>query len=249
MLCFIVIIFKKKKKKVMNYKRTLPNTVMIKLDAENTSIKLKNGFTLYVDDTYERERNITVTGIVYGLPSYLRYTGVPNKGMPWDCDMEVELGDHVVVYYLAVVNALNPQFRKYIIEDGERYVFVSYENIYCKYGDDFITPINGYILVEPSEDPAIQLEKERMKKVGLERVVLNTQSNTKVSYGIVRYVGNPNRGYCDPEYTDEGVKVTDCDLIMLKKINDIPLQYPLHSKIDGGKLFWRVQRRNILGKL
>ena len=233
----------------MENKRTYGSTVMIKLDPENLSIKLRNGFDLFVDTTFEPEKHITVTGTVYGLPSRLPYSGIANRDMPWKTSQELNYGDKVICYYLAICNALKPEARRYIIEGDDRYVFISYEYIYCKYGEGFVTPINGYVLVEPANDPAIEAEKARMKAIGMELAVLETQSLTHVSYGKVKYLGVANQAYTDPEYTDEGVDIAVGDIVVLKKVNDIPVQYNLHQKINNGELLWRVQRKNILAKL
>jgi hypothetical protein len=53
----------------------------------------------------------------------------------------------------------------------------------------------------------------------------------------------------DEGISDDGVDIHPGDKVVLRKVSDIPLQYPLHAKIDGGKTFWRVQRKNILAKL
>jgi hypothetical protein len=233
----------------MEYKKCLNNMVMIKLDAENTSIKLRNGFELYLDNSFEPEKNVTVTGEVFGLPSHLYYSGEPNKGMPWLTPMELNYGDKVIVYYLSIINAFKPQERRYVLEGNDRYVIIPYDKIYCKYGDGFVLPINGYCLIEPVENPVIEAEKARMKAIGMESVVFKKDSNTHVSYGKVKYVSIPNKSYVDEIYTDNGVDISPGDTVMLKRINDIPLQYDLHARIDGGAKYWRCQRRNILAKL
>jgi hypothetical protein len=232
----------------MNKKLTFGNQVLVKLDETNDSINLKNGFKLYVDNTYEVEKHTVVTGEIFGLPIILNYTGQANKGMPWDCDMELRMGDKVICYYLAVINALKPESQKCYIDGDDKYVLIKYEHIFCKYDIGFVKPINGYVLVEPADNPVVEAEKARMKAIGMDLVVLKTQSSTDVSYGKVKYVGEPNRAYVDGGYTDEGVDIKPGDIVVLKKINDIPLEYDIHAKVDGGRL-WRVQRRNILGKL
>lgn len=233
----------------MENKRTFNNFVMIKLDKENTSIKLKSGFTLYVDNSFEPEKHCTVTGEVCGLPSRLEYTGEPNQGMPWLTDMELSYGDNVICYYLAIINALKPENRRYVLQGGDRFVFIPYSSIFAVYGEGFVKPINGYVLIEPSEDPWELDTKQRMAKLGLELVKLKTKSNTNVTFGVVRYAGKPNQEYVDEGNSDEGVNVVSGDKVVLRKISDIPLQYPLHAKIDGGKTFWRTQRKNILAKI
>jgi len=232
----------------MEQKRTLNNMVMIRLDAEYDSLKLKNGTELYIDLSFEPERNATVTGTIWGLPSHLSYCSKPNKNMPWLTSMEAQLGDKCIVYYLSIINALKPQHKRYLLEGEDRYVFVSYEFIFAVIRDDKIIPINGYCLIEPTEDPALVEERERLKKIGLASVVTERRTATHVTYGRVKYLGVPNREYVDENHSDADVDIAVDDVVVIRRTNDIPLQYNLHAKIDGGKPYLRVQRRNIFAK-
>jgi hypothetical protein len=138
---------------------------------------------------------------------------------------------------------------RYCFEGNDRYVLIPYSSIFATYGKDFIKPVNGYCIIEPCDDPGLTKTITRLDRIGLKLVMLETKSNTNVSFGVVRYVGKPNREYVDEGISDDGVDVKVGDKVVLRRISDIPLQYPLHSKIDGGKLFWRVQRKNILAKI
>jgi len=233
----------------MDYKRCLNNYVMIKLDPENDSIKLKNGVELYVDNTYEPEKNATVTGEVYGLPSHLSYCGEGNKGMPWLTTMDLKFGDHVIIYYMSVINALARESKRYILEGNDRYIFTEYQNIFAVYGDGFVKSLNGYCLIEPCDDPFVTAKKKRLEALGMELVTLNNKSNVNVSFGVVRYLSAPNREYVDEFNTDDGVDVEVGDTVVLRRITDIPLQYELHQKVNSGKGLVRVQRRFILAKI
>jgi hypothetical protein len=233
----------------MEYKRTFGNLVLIKLDKENDSIKLKNGFELYLDLSFEPEKNCTVTGTIFGLPSHLTYSDTPNKNMPWETPLEAKLGDGVILYYLPIMNAFKPESRRYVLEGEDRYVFISYENIYAVVREGKLIPINGYVLIEPCSDPFVADKKRRLNALGLELVQLNTKSNTHVSFGIVRHLGVPNRRYVDSNYTDEGCDISVGDTVVMKRITDIPLQYSLHQKVNEGKPLVRTQRRMILAKI
>lgn len=233
----------------MDHKRTFENHVLIKLDPENQSIKTKSGFELFIDTTFDPEKHAQVSGTVYGLPSELRYYGEPNKGMPWKTNMELRCGDKVIVYYLSIVNALRPEIQKYFTEGENKYVFIPYDKVFVKYGEGWITPINGYCLIEPALDPWVQKEKDRLAKINIELVRLEEKSNTHVCFGKVKYIGEPIREYVDDGMTDEGVDVKVGDMVVLKKISDIPLQYDLHQKVYDGKKLWKVQRRQILATL
>ena len=223
--------------------------VMIKLDPENDSIKLKNGMELYVDNTYDKEKHATVTGEIYGLPSHLSYSGEGNKGMPWLTTMDLKYGDHVIIYYMSVINALAKENKRYILEGKDRYIFTEYQNVFAVYGDDFVKPLNGYCLIEPCDDPFVSEKRKRMEALGMELVTLKNKSNVNVSFGVVRYLSAPNREYVDESNTDDGVDVKVGDTVVLRRITDIPLQYQLHQKVNSGKGLLRVQRRFMLAKL
>jgi hypothetical protein len=233
----------------MEPKKCLNNFVLIRLDPEYNSVRLKNGMELYFDGSYEPEKNATVTGTIYGLPSHLQFTGEANNGMPWLTPMEVKMGDRVILYYLSVVVALMKQNERYVLEGKDRYILTGYNNIYAVVRDEKVIPVNGYCLIEPCEDPAITREKERMKTLGMELIKFNKTTKNHATYGIVRHLGVPNRRYIDEGHTDEGVDIAVGDVVVMKRTTDIPLQYDLHQTVNEGKKLLRVQRRNILGKL
>ncbi|MGD0340526.1 MAG: hypothetical protein ABSA76_02295 [Bacteroidales bacterium] len=228
----------------MDRKRTLNNLVLIKLDPENTMVR-----GLFIDTTFNPEMHCTVTGEVYGIPSHLQFTGQANIGMPWDCDMELKYGDKVVVYYLSIVNALNRKDPKCVYEGDDRFVLIPYDRIYATMRDGKITPINGYVLTEEVENPAIMEERTRMEKMGLKQIILRKNSITNVVYSRVKYLGKPNRRYTEDDHTDEGVDIAVGDIIISKKVSDIPMQYSLHQKINQGEKLFRIQRRNIFARL
>lgn len=232
----------------METKRTLNNFVFIKLDPENDSIKLKNGLQLYVDTSFEVEKHAQVQGVVYGLPSHLRYTGRP-KDMPWETPMEIKIGDTAIIYYLSIINALKPSNQRYVLEGTDRFVFVEYQYIYAVVRDGKIIPVNGYCLIEPIEDPSITSERERLAKLNMELIITEKRNSKEVTYGRVKYVGTPNRRYVDEFHTDEGCDVGVGDVVLIRKTNDIPLQYDLHQRVNEGKPLLRVQRRNLFAKL
>ncbi|MBK5202114.1 MAG: hypothetical protein JJE45_00130 [Prolixibacteraceae bacterium] len=228
----------------MDRKRTLNNLILIKLGKENDTVR-----GLFVDTTFDPERHTTVTGTIFGLPSHLYYSGEPNKGMPWQTPLEAKIGDGVIVYYLSIVNALKPKESRCIIEDGERFVLIPYQFIYAIIRDEKIIPANGYVLIEPIEDPAITHDKERMAKLNMELIITEKRNSKEVIYGRVKYAGIANRQYVDEGSSDEGVDIAVDDVVVIRKSNDIPLQYDLHAKIDGGAKYYRVQRRNLLAKI
>lgn len=226
---------------------TYDNQVLIKLNPDNDKIKLKNGFELYI---VPEEKDTTVTGTVCTLPSKLKYTGEPNIGMPWLTDIEVEIGDEVIVYYLSVLNALRQEMQKYFIRDNERYIFIPYSSIFVKIKEGKPVPVNGYCLIEPIDDPTYVRIEERLKAIGLVSAVpRRKKTNSHVVFGKVRYISKPNLEYVGGAGSDKGVDIEVGDTVVMKKISDILMQYELHQVVDDKKPYYRVQRRYIYAKL
>jgi hypothetical protein len=227
--------------------RTAGNNVMIELDGENDHIKMKGGGVLYVDTTFDPEKHVTTIGTVRAIPTNLRFDPEDPSVAPWDTTMELQIGDKVVIHYLAVVNCFRPEIKKYWVEDGKRFVFIQYRSIYCMIRNDKIIPINGYCLIEPLPDKYIERLKERADVAGILLAGMNEKNNLRVVYGKVAYIGKPNKRYFDSIYTDEGVDIKVGDEVVMKRISDIPAEYELHAKLDNGRKLYRVQRCDIFG--
>ena len=229
--------------------KTSGNNVMIELDSENDHIKMKTGGEIYLDTSYEPDKHVTVTGTVRAIPTSLRFDPENPSYMPWDTDMEIKIGDRVIIHYLAVMNCFRPEMKKYWVQDGKRLVFIQYRSIFCLIREDVIIPINGYCLVEPIPDRYIESLKERADTAGLILAGMNEKNNKRVVYGRVAYISIPNKRYFDSIYTDKGVDISPGDEVVMRKISDLPTEYEFHAKLDGGRKFYRVQRCDIFGVL
>lgn len=230
----------------MEIKKTLGNRVVVKLDPENNFVRTKSGFELYVDTSFEPEKHMTLTGTVISAPDKISYSK-EGGDVPWETDVELKEGDKVVMYYLAVMNCLAKERRQSITENGEVYIFIKYHNIYAKVSDGNITPINGFILVEP-----VDMERDvdkKVKSLGLESVNLKEKTKKEVVYGVVCYTGNKIKRYFDNTKSDEGVEVEKGNFVVMKRVRDIPIEYEYHAKIDGGRKLFRVQRHDILATI
>jgi len=224
--------------------KTASNNVMVKLDEENNYVITPSGIKLYVDNTYEPEKHTVVTGTVTALPSILQLSQ-----MPWKTEMELEIGDKVVMYYLAVMKAMMPEYRNFIKKDKDIFVFIKYSNIYAAIRSNQIIPVNGYILAEPCPDPFFERKKEESEKKGISIVKINEKSNKNGVFAIARYIGKPNIEYKEPSLSDKNIEVKQGDILLLKKVRDITPEYEYHAKLDGGKLFYRIQRHDIIATL
>ena len=231
----------------LEHGKTVGNNIMVELDGENDHIKTKDGGELYLDTSYAPEKHVTVTGIVKAVPTNLIFNPEDPNMMPWDTDLEIQVGDRVIIHYLAVMNCFRKEIKKYWAEDGKRFVFIQYRSVYCILRGQEIIPINGYCLIEPMPDRYIESLEERADTAGLILAGMKEQNNKRVVYGRVAYTSIPNRSYFDAIYTDNGVDIIPGDEVVMKRISDIPTEFEYHAKIDGGRKLWRVQRRDIFG--
>jgi hypothetical protein len=228
----------------MKVKQTMGNHIMVKLDQENNVVKTKTGFTLYIDTTFEPEKHTVVTGTVIAIPKNL-YA----KELPWVTENELQVGDKVAMYYMAVMNCLSNERKKFIKEFRETFIFIAYSNIYAAVRKEQIIPINGYILAEPIPDPYFEKKKEEYLAKGIELVELETKKNKDVCFAKAVHVGKPNTSYKDPNQSDDHINVQPGDDLILKRLRDIPIEYEYHAKLDGGRKLYRIQRHDILAVL
>lgn len=229
--------------------RTLNNYILVNLDNENDRIVLKNGETLYIDNTFEPEKHSVVTGTVAAIPKWVRYSRKGNR-LPWETNLEIKVGDRVVMYYLAVQNSLRPENKRFIKENGKTSIFITYNAIYAIINDtNNITPINGYIFGEPVPDPFFEKKVKQLEELGLKAVVLKDKSDKNVVFAKIVFIGEKNDTYYQPGLTDDGCDIKAGDIVVLKKIRDISAEYEYHAKIYNGKKLYRFQRHDILGIL
>jgi co-chaperonin GroES (HSP10) len=225
------------------------NKVIVELDPENSLIETKSGFKLQIDTSYEPEKHVVRMGTVKEVPEKILFSKSDRNIMPWDTDMELKVGDRVIMYYLAVINCISPEKRWFYVENGKIIIFITYNNIYAAIRDGEIIPINGYVLVEPMEDPEWVSMQERIKQGGLLVPDMRKLSNKNVVYGKIAYLASPIRTYYDEHKSDENINVKVGDEIVMKKVRDIPMEYEYHTKVDGGRKLYRCQRHDIIGTL
>jgi len=230
----------------MIIRNTLVNKVCVKLDPENSKIRTKSGVELYVDTTIEKEKHVTRTGEVIAVPKSLHKK--LTDSMPWETDIELQVGDKVVMHYLAVINCIAKTKKHMIREGNDLYIFIDYKNIFMVERDGNIIPVNGYVLVEPEEDPAWIEKIERFKKINIEIPDLRKSSNKNVVFGRIVYIGSKNRRYQEEYKSDEGYNFEVGDVVIMKRIRNVPMEYAYHTRTDNGKTLYRVQRHDILAK-
>jgi len=227
------------------------NTVMVEMMHSSEGIKTKGGIILghdldveFDDETTSHVADLSeVYARAYKLPDKLYYNK-DGTGMPWDCDMELRIGD------LVWFNAMESKNAVEIVCEGKLYKLLPYQDMYCvrrqpnpmlTYGflhtwewEDEVVMLNGYVLLEP-----LYLENKSF-------LAVDKQGDVDKTRGIVRFVGKPNREYVRPSYVDFP-ELNLGDEVLLSP--NTPLFYlerkSYLSSFDNGKLYWVVQRRRI----
>jgi len=227
------------------------NAVLVEMIHTSEGIKSKGGVILGVctDEEYDDETTSHVADLaevyakVYKLPDKLYYNK-DGTGMPWDCDMELQIGDLVWFSSMESKNAVE------IVCEDKLYKLLPYSDMYCvkrqpdaisTHGflhtwawEDEVIMLNGYVLLEP-----LYLENKSF-------LAVDKQGDIDKTRGIVRFVGKPNREYISACYVDFP-ELNLGDEVLLSP--NTPLFYlerkAYLSFFDNGKLYWVVQRRRI----
>ena len=221
------------------------NFILCLIDYDNENLKTKSGLLIGFnkdvnystgepDDTSSRPADLAeVSCIVYKLPTKLYFDPDDhNNSMPWDCDMDLQVGDIVWTNIIEALNAVGMEC------EGKIYKLLPYQDLYCAKRDNEVIMLNGYVLCE-------QIYKESLSVLDV-----TTQDQIDTTTGIVAYLGKQNRRYLNNELSDfEDLKVGDV-VLFDKKYKPFLLERQKYaSKFSQDKLYWVVQRRRVVAKL
>jgi hypothetical protein len=157
--------------------------------------------------------------------------------MPWDTEIQLELGDLVWFNFIESLNTNE-------IQIGERVLrFLPYQDIYaCKRKNkwlvDQVIMLNGYVLLEPIPLPRLsELDYISQDKVYTDR-------------GIVAYVGNHNRAYVNKNYYDNtDIEVGQTAYLMPGYTPFLLERMGSLASFNEDKLYYCVQRRRIIASI
>lgn len=179
-------------------------------------------------------------GLFYHSHTYAAYPH-GNESMPWDCDMELQVGDIVVHTFFERNDIVNIEVED---EPGELYRLMPYDDIYVARRGDQVIPLNGYCLCEEIEKPPLSTIID---------IVEAEPINTNV--GKIAYVAKSNREYRN-DYTgiardlDGNADISVGDII-IKHRGDIHirLEEDLHTQkfFDTKVLYFICQRKDMMG--
>lgn len=214
------------------------NNVLIKFDEEPEEIEV-SGVSLKIDTSFNKMQHQVTTGTVMALPQRLYFdrTNVV-KSVEYDVDMELQVGDRVIMSYLSYGEAI-----KNASIDGCHYV--RYDEIHVILRGDQVIPINGLVLIEPINMTESNEVKEVSKFLILPDYVKIQKSETR---GIVRYKGKPVKRYLldrfDTIYESED-DVQVGDYVYFSPNYAVPLQYDMHKSLPI--TLYRMRRKDIQG--
>lgn len=213
--------------------------VLLKLKPVNEGIIFTNGQTLLIDHTFNPSNHQNVVAEVIKIPLKFTKPSITSKqsGIEWLPDLDLKVGDRVIVDYFQVLQHFGDRVHKYsedaqdlyIEENGDYYVFVNYHEIFCRI--DPIVPLNGWVIYEGIHK---ELSFGEFKK---------TELSEKT--GIVKYLGRPNLEYYDG--SEDITNIAAGDTIVFRKGMYRKLEVDMYATQE--KNLYLTQRKWILGIL
>jgi hypothetical protein len=194
------------------------NTDLIYADADNPD-----------DHTSHAADMAEVSLIVTKLPQKLYFNpDDPNNSMPWETEMELQVGDVVWTDIMETSNAIT------LVCEGKMYKLLPYQDLYCAKREDKVIMLNGYILCE------------QVKKKAISELDVTSCDLIDPTKGIVAYLGNSNKRYLQEDYVDfEDLRVGD-EVLLDAHSGIFLLERQLYSsKFSNEKLYWVVSWKKI----
>jgi len=228
------------------------NQVLVKRKYKNEEQQTESGVFVIADSSFRpalhadriAEVVLVPPGLYYHKHSYSHYQ-YGGESMPWDCDMELQVGDTVVHTFMNRDDIVNIEVED---EPGELYRMMPYDDIYVARRGDEVIPLNGYCLCE-------EVEKESMSDV-LEIILCDKEGDIEApidkTVGKIAYVGKPNRAYRGDGWErdlDGDMKVNVGDTVIKRRSDiHIRLEEDLHNKFfDSPVMYFIIQRKDIYG--
>ena len=188
------------------------NHVIVEITEATKDKRTKGGIYLGFDDDVthaEGDRSheaevAEVWGYVAAVPRGLYFDKRDPLSMPWDTEVEVQVGDKVWFNYFASVNC------NVMVCGDRRFFVIPYNELtVAKRGERIIT-LNGYCLCE-----AIRKDYSN----DLAKGVVEHYEKDKV---VIRHLGRPNKAYFSGSvdmktYHSDNIDVQEGDTVLLRK--------------------------------
>lgn len=248
--------------KLKDYKPGI-NQVLIKLES-NESIKLEDGKVIYMPPESKQinpEEFRPLRGEVIGVPSKLYFKNGDHTGLKWRTEMELQIGDRVIMKRPALSMALSKDQGSWFEENGEVCIFLRYDEVIIAIRGEEKIVLNSFVIVSP-----LQL------KYNTHLIVPDVAKKDSMYFGTVKYIGSPNQEYHvtknskhedvvlsdeiiwvrneDEQLKIDVVELQVGDLVQFPKSSAIPIEPELFRTLGGKEeKLYRMQRFNIICKL
>ncbi len=222
-----------------NYILIKPNPdfefVKIKPESEFSAlteeVEIKIGYT---SETHARHYG--VSGTVLVLPEQLIFNRTRRQDkitMPFDVDMELEIGDKVFFDYLCQIRAVSD---KLIVETEEHGMcfLCKYEEVYCYERNNEVSLINGWVWIE-------RIEKEK-EAAGLELVLDDKNKFIKGQARVIK-AGKAVRKYLEGG-SEDPIEFFGGENIIYDPRMGHEMEYSMHRLLTDKEVL-SVRRKNI----
>jgi co-chaperonin GroES (HSP10) len=162
--------------------KAFTNTVIVKVDYNQTEKKTKSGIYLCTDSGYNPGKNNERHGIVISVCDKLYFDSKGkdyNTSVYFDVPIEVNVGDKVY-FPTDVSNNCHK-----IIENGYKLYFIKYDELICKEVDGELYPLSGRILAKNVYDKTNSTLTINDSKLSNKKVEV-----LKVGCNVNRYFGS-----------------------------------------------------------
>ena len=201
--------------------------VKIKPDSEFSAIteevEIKIGYT---SETHARHYGIS--GTVVTLPEQLIFNPTIRQEkitMPFDVDMELEIGDKVFFDYLCQIKAVSDK----LIVDTEEHgmcFLCKYEDVYCFERNEELTLINGWVWIQ-------RLEKDK-KVSGLEMVLTDKNKFVKGQAKVIK-AAKAVRKYIEG-HSEDPIELFGGENIIYDPRFGHEMEYSMHRLLTDGEV-------------
>lgn len=138
------------------------NWVLVRLE-QNDKIFLDNGVVLFMPPASQQnnsQENLAIRGEVIAVPPALDFVQGDRSKMMWRTEMELQVGDKVILKRPAVAMALGPDFPSFFTEGEQIYIYIKYQECVVairkkwdkiKFVDKNVydsPKVSGYVLVD-----------------------------------------------------------------------------------------------------
>jgi hypothetical protein len=226
-------------------------------------VETKSGLVLKTD--YHPHKFLPRDGIVKLVCDELFFSKEPddrNRSMLWETEVEIKEGDRAWFEYTEIISSLGslavPRDKRFAkieepkwieLEGVHRntkekcltiHVFVKYGGaksnggIICVERNGEIICVNGYVLIR-----ALKEKRPDSKLITLTHL----GDNPSRHYGIIEYLGKPNKQYIDEHYKDNDIFKKGDTVIFNKKTMAKDFEYSMCAKMFPGDLFYYMQRK------